>query len=107
MWEKWTEAFNLWQVSSDFSFLLSLSFGVYIYFVEHAFATDNPMIPLHSLKSLPTGKENQNVNDQSIDIKLVTDAASWLRRVLDLTIFGFDVVVSGPVIFFNWLFFIE
>lgn len=56
----------------------------------------NELKPLifDSLKSLPTGKENQNVNDQSIDIKLVTDAASWLRRVLDLTIFGFDVVIQ-------------
>ncbi|RVW20280.1 putative ribonuclease H protein [Vitis vinifera] len=51
---------------------------------EHAFATNNPVIPLHSLKSLPTGKENQNVNDQSIDIKLVTDAASCLGECLIL-----------------------
>ena len=59
------------------------------------------MILLHSLKSLPTGKEKQDLKDQSIDIKLVTDAASRLRRVLDLTIFGFDVVVSGSVHSFN------
>ncbi|XP_057957077.1 inositol 1,3,4-trisphosphate 5/6-kinase 4 isoform X2 [Malania oleifera] len=55
-----------------------------------------------SLKSLPIDKENQNVGDgvcskdsnQFIDLDLVTDAAIWLRRRLDLTIFGFDVVVQ-------------
>ncbi|XP_059655707.1 inositol 1,3,4-trisphosphate 5/6-kinase 4 isoform X2 [Cornus florida] len=60
--------------------------------------------PLHfdSLKSLPTGAENPHfgdgdfhkVNDQRLDVGLVTDAASWLRRMLNLTIFGFDVVIQ-------------
>ena len=55
-----------------------------------------------SLKSLPTADNIQNsaVNDHpagtniSIDLKLVTDAANWLRRKLQLTIFGFDVVIQ-------------
>ncbi|KAA8532181.1 hypothetical protein F0562_006677 [Nyssa sinensis] len=54
-----------------------------------------------SLKSLPTEKtlnfrdgDFHGVNDQHIDLGLVTDAASWLRRMLDLTIFGFDVVIQ-------------
>ncbi|CAK9178915.1 unnamed protein product [Ilex paraguariensis] len=66
---------------------------------------ENGLKPLHfdSLKSLPTSKTNQhsrdedhhNVSDQCIDLQLVTDAANWLRRMLDLTVFGFDVVVSA------------
>lgn len=51
-----------------------------------------------SLKSLPVDKDNQqksqDEDNKRIDHELVTDAANWLRRVLDLTIFGFDVVVS-------------
>lgn len=54
-----------------------------------------------SLKSLPTSKENQHQEDgncqnanHEIDIQLVTDAACWLQRMLDLTIFGFDVVIQ-------------
>ncbi|XP_022860141.1 inositol 1,3,4-trisphosphate 5/6-kinase 4 [Olea europaea var. sylvestris] len=55
-----------------------------------------------SLKSLPIAKENLqsgcqehlNSNDQHIDLGLVTDAADWLRRMLGLTIFGFDVVIQ-------------
>ncbi|CAL5414255.1 unnamed protein product [Camellia sinensis] len=48
-----------------------------------------------SLKSLPTAKEKQLTADhQQIDLELVTDAACWLRRMLDLTIFGFDVVIQ-------------
>lgn len=54
-----------------------------------------------SLKSLPTSKENEHQEDgncqnanHEIDIQLVTDAACWLRRMLDLTIFGFDVVIQ-------------
>ncbi|KAL3838338.1 hypothetical protein ACJIZ3_022929 [Penstemon smallii] len=47
-----------------------------------------------SLKSLPIAKEQLNTNNQQIDLELVTDAANWLRTKLDLTIFGFDVVVQ-------------
>ncbi|KAF7811086.1 inositol 1,3,4-trisphosphate 5/6-kinase 4 [Senna tora] len=55
-----------------------------------------------SLKSLPTGNNVQHsgvsnsssTTNESIDLKLVTDAASWLRRRLQLTIFGFDVVIQ-------------
>ncbi|KAL7176682.1 hypothetical protein ACSBR2_030098 [Camellia fascicularis] len=48
-----------------------------------------------SLKSLPTAKEKQLMADhQQINLELVTDAACWLRRMLDLTIFGFDVVIQ-------------
>ncbi|CAI9773932.1 unnamed protein product [Fraxinus pennsylvanica] len=48
---------------------------------------------LCSLKSLPIAKENPQSCDQHID-GLVTDAADWLRRILGLFIFGFDVVVQ-------------
>ncbi|TMW97281.1 hypothetical protein EJD97_005867 [Solanum chilense] len=48
-----------------------------------------------SLKSLPVDKlKSQNEDNTQIDHELVTDAANWLRRVLDLTIFGFDVVIQ-------------
>ncbi|KAK7285237.1 hypothetical protein RJT34_20001 [Clitoria ternatea] len=55
-----------------------------------------------SLKSLPTADsiKDSGANDQgmksneSIDLKLVTVAAIWLRRKLHLTIFGFDVVIQ-------------
>ncbi|XP_050256185.1 inositol 1,3,4-trisphosphate 5/6-kinase 4-like isoform X5 [Quercus robur] len=55
-----------------------------------------------SLKSLPTAKEDQHYGDGNcskatnscVDLDLVTDAANWLREVLDLTIFGFDVVIQ-------------
>ncbi|KAL2454507.1 Inositol 1 [Abeliophyllum distichum] len=55
-----------------------------------------------SLKSLPIAEEHPqtgcqehlNANDQHIDLGLVTDAADWLRRMLGLTIFGFDVVIQ-------------
>ncbi|MED6138440.1 Inositol 1,3,4-trisphosphate 5/6-kinase 4 [Stylosanthes scabra] len=55
----------------------------------------NELKPLEfdSLKSLPTGDFNV-MSRESIDIKLVTDAANWLRRRLQLTIFGFDVVIQ-------------
>ncbi|KAF6168664.1 hypothetical protein GIB67_005276 [Kingdonia uniflora] len=57
----------------------------------------------YSLKSLPTAKDINNTEDsvhskaggeQSLDLELVTKAANWLRRMLDLTIFGFDVVIQ-------------
>jgi hypothetical protein len=65
--------------------------------------THNVLISLCSLKSLPTGGEDQHRGDSNcskatnhcIDLELVTDAANWLMRMLDLTIFGFDVVVSS------------
>ncbi|XP_055820071.1 inositol 1,3,4-trisphosphate 5/6-kinase 4 [Solanum dulcamara] len=48
-----------------------------------------------SLKSLPVDEQkSQNEDNKQIDHELVTDAANWLRRVLDLTIFGFDVVIQ-------------
>ncbi|KAL8517951.1 hypothetical protein ACS0TY_009305 [Phlomoides rotata] len=52
--------------------------------------------PLHfdSLKSLPVAKEQLNADGHMIDFELVKSAADWLRRTLDLTIFGFDVVVQ-------------
>ncbi|XP_073122206.1 inositol 1,3,4-trisphosphate 5/6-kinase 4 isoform X3 [Henckelia pumila] len=57
---------------------------------------ENGLKPLHfdSLKSLPTAKEQINSDNHRIDFELVTSAADWLRRTLDLTIFGFDVVVQ-------------
>ncbi|KAL4582929.1 hypothetical protein LXL04_007490 [Taraxacum kok-saghyz] len=50
-----------------------------------------------SLKSLPTDgnkKSSSNLKEQNLDIGLVSDAANYLRSVLDLTIFGFDVVIE-------------
>ncbi|XP_031129251.1 inositol 1,3,4-trisphosphate 5/6-kinase 4 [Ipomoea triloba] len=50
-----------------------------------------------SLKSLPIDKENAHsgdTSDKGIDLQLVTDAANWLKRTLDLTILGFDVVIQ-------------
>ncbi|CAN4076186.1 unnamed protein product [Withania somnifera] len=51
-----------------------------------------------SLKSLPVDKDKlqkrQNEDNKRIDHELVTDAANWLRRVLNLTVFGFDVVIQ-------------
>lgn len=58
----------------------------------------NDLKPLvfDSLKSLPIAKEHNDSGDgvSSMDLGLVTDAASWLRSVLGLTIFGFDVVIQ-------------
>ncbi|KAJ8646017.1 hypothetical protein MRB53_007765 [Persea americana] len=52
-------------------------------------------ITFDSLKSLPTDKDMQlNTNEQPLEVGLVTDAANWLRKTLNLTIFGFDVVVQ-------------
>ncbi|MED6160987.1 hypothetical protein PIB30_056436 [Stylosanthes scabra] len=55
----------------------------------------NELKPLEfdSLKSLPIG-DFSVTRRESIDIKLVIDAANWLRRRLQLTIFGFDVVIQ-------------
>lgn len=58
-----------------------------------------------SLKSLPTGQKEQQSGDVSyqeakehqLDLALVTDAAKWLSKMLNLTIFGFDVVVSSQI----------
>lgn len=52
------------------------------------------MLNGHSLKSLPTSSEDPSADSNHFDLALVTDAANWLARKLDLTIFGFDVVVS-------------
>lgn len=54
---------------------------------------------IHSLKSLPISSTNENPVDE-IDLEMVTEAAKWLRKKLDLTIFGFDVVVSTQDPFF-------
>uniref|UniRef100_A0A2P2JLU8 Inositol-tetrakisphosphate 1-kinase n=1 Tax=Rhizophora mucronata TaxID=61149 RepID=A0A2P2JLU8_RHIMU len=59
----------------------------------------NPLV-FDSLKSLPTSTEQSpggdlsNDGDHSFDLELVTNAAKWLGRKLDLTIFGFDVVIQ-------------
>lgn len=53
-----------------------------------------------SLKSLPVAKEDSSNKDdsagnqESIDLELVTHAADCLRKILNLTIFGFDVVIQ-------------
>ncbi|KAJ7957415.1 Inositol-tetrakisphosphate 1-kinase [Quillaja saponaria] len=60
-------------------------------------------IAFDSLRSLPTADDDNQVSQinncpqtrkQSMDLRLVTDAAHWLRKVLHLTIFGFDVVIQ-------------
>ena len=69
--------------------------------------THNLIVSLRSLKSLPTAKEDQNYGDGNcskatnscVDLDLVTGTTNWLGGVLDLTIFGFDVVVSSQVEF--------
>ncbi|KAL0382644.1 UNVERIFIED_CONTAM: Inositol 1,3,4-trisphosphate 5/6-kinase [Sesamum calycinum] len=57
---------------------------------------DEGLKPLHfdSLRSLPVAKTQPNGDEHQIDLELVNRAADWLRRTLDLTIFGFDVVVQ-------------
>ncbi|XP_047313408.1 inositol 1,3,4-trisphosphate 5/6-kinase 4 [Impatiens glandulifera] len=51
-----------------------------------------------SLKSLPTSNESQQhcveSSENNMELELVTNAANWLRTTLNLTIFGFDVVVQ-------------
>lgn len=55
-----------------------------------------------SLKSLPIAQKEQQSGDVSyqeakecqMDLDLVTDAAKWLSKMLNLTIFGFDVVIQ-------------
>lgn len=58
----------------------------------------NQLRPLlfDSLKSLPTATENDFGDEAQIkfDFELVKRAAKWLQKKLDLTIFGFDVVVQ-------------
>uniref|UniRef100_A0A803KTX7 inositol-1,3,4-trisphosphate 5/6-kinase n=1 Tax=Chenopodium quinoa TaxID=63459 RepID=A0A803KTX7_CHEQI len=55
----------------------------------------NQLKPLvfDSLKSLPTAEKNQ-FGDEAVDLELVKNAANLLRGKLDLTIFGFDVVIQ-------------
>ncbi|KAG7017175.1 Inositol 1,3,4-trisphosphate 5/6-kinase 4, partial [Cucurbita argyrosperma subsp. argyrosperma] len=57
---------------------------------------------MDSLKSLPIVNESQqhlegkssDKKNKNINIELVQNSANWLRSVLDLSIFGFDVVVE-------------
>lgn len=69
------------------------------------FSNGDDLKPLlfDSLKSLPTTESiivdsgvgnNGTTSNVPIDLKLVTDAANWLRRRLHLTVFGFDVVIQ-------------
>ncbi|KAI3962192.1 hypothetical protein MKX01_030742 [Papaver californicum] len=57
-------------------------------------------LSFNSLKSLPTAKGQieasglSSADSTSLDLELVTGAAHWLRKKLDLTIFGFDVVIQ-------------
>ncbi|CAI8597231.1 unnamed protein product [Vicia faba] len=62
-------------------------------------SSGNNLKPLEfdSLKSLPTAESTtvaSGASNKPIDLKLVTDAANWLRKRLCLTIFGFDVVIQ-------------
>ncbi|GAB2227835.1 hypothetical protein Droror1_Dr00009662 [Drosera rotundifolia] len=49
-----------------------------------------------SLKSLPIVDGHHDITEaqSKFDLELVTGAANWLRMTLDLTIFGFDVVIQ-------------
>lgn len=67
--------------------------------VNNLLTIHKSMVIFHSLKSLPTAQDGQKVSGEHVDVGLVTDAAAWLRKMLDLTIFGFDVVVSTLFIF--------
>lgn len=54
----------------------------------------------NSLKSLPVATDDQlsvgRLKDgKELDVDLVNRAANWLKIKLDLTIFGFDLVVSN------------
>ncbi|KAJ6418963.1 hypothetical protein OIU84_029126 [Salix udensis] len=42
-----------------------------------------------------TNADSSKINIHSSDLEPVTDSANWIARKLDLTIFGFDVVVSN------------
>ncbi|OMO69664.1 Inositol-tetrakisphosphate 1-kinase [Corchorus olitorius] len=58
--------------------------------------TDLRPLLFDSLKSLPTATANQHsgFENLSLDLGLVKEAAEWLRRMLGLNIFGFDVVIQ-------------
>ncbi|OMO80670.1 Inositol-tetrakisphosphate 1-kinase [Corchorus capsularis] len=58
--------------------------------------TDLRPLLFDSLKSLPTATGNQHsgCENLSLDLGLVKEAAEWLRRMLGLNIFGFDVVIQ-------------
>ncbi|URD77644.1 Inositol 1, 3, 4-trisphosphate 5/6-kinase [Musa troglodytarum] len=62
-------------------------------------AGSKPII-FDSLKSLPVATDDQfsvgrlQADIQSLDVDLVKSAANWLKTELDLTIFGFDVVIQ-------------
>lgn len=81
------------------------------YAVKKSTPNINALINLHqgvgplvfdSLKSLPIANESQqhlegkssDNKNKDINIELVQNSANWLRRVLGLSIFGFDVVVE-------------
>ncbi|KAJ3681410.1 hypothetical protein LUZ60_015899 [Juncus effusus] len=55
-------------------------------------------ITFNSLKNLPVEtedpSESSNNDKQVLDVDLVKDAADWLKKRLNLTIFGFDVVIQ-------------
>lgn len=73
--------------------------------LEQYLITENLLLFYLSLKSLPTAQNEQQSGDASyqeaekhqMDLDLVTVAAKWLSEMLDLTIFGFDVVVSSQI----------
>lgn len=73
--------------------------------VDAIFNNWNSLALSLSLKSLPTAEKEQQSGDVSfqeakehqMDLLLVTDAAKWLSMMLNLTIFGFDVVVSSQI----------
>ncbi|KAM7278931.1 hypothetical protein ACFE04_006065 [Oxalis oulophora] len=57
--------------------------------------SDGTGLIFDSLKSLPTGKQDSSKpKNDLLDLAVVTEAANWLRKKLELTIFGFDVVVQ-------------
>ncbi|XP_071732293.1 inositol 1,3,4-trisphosphate 5/6-kinase 4 [Rutidosis leptorrhynchoides] len=52
-------------------------------------------LPIHgNKKASEIGDCSRLIEQHDLDIGLVTSAANYLRRILDLTIFGFDVVIQ-------------
>lgn len=70
----------------------------YVLFSEFCADTKTHIFLVDSLKSLPVADVDLTPKgrQQFLNVELVTNAANWLRRKLELTIFGFDVVVSLP-----------
>ena len=71
-------------------------------FISHCSEPDTELrfdLASASLKTLPVATKEQQLqasmrDSKSVDADLVEEAAKYLKELLGLTIFGFDVVVS-------------